>query len=139
MTKVKMTAEQARQFNVYGKYSVATILANRKCNCDPYTDWFTFKRWLAQGKCVNKGEHGIKLTVFTPDEVVDDDGNVKYIGKRFYTVWVFCRCQVHDLDSNIKPEANTNKAADTIPAANNNPDIESFLNDLLSANVSSKR
>ena len=46
-----MTAEQAKQFSTYGKYSVATILAKRKCNCDPYKDWFTFKRWLAQGKC----------------------------------------------------------------------------------------
>jgi hypothetical protein len=101
MIQVKMTPQQAQSFNMVSKNSVSTILAQRTCNCDPYTDWFTFKRWIAQGQCVNKGAHGIKLLIYTPSEALEDDGKTVVINKKFYSSWVFCRCQVHPL--NEKP------------------------------------
>lgn len=136
MIQVKMTPEQAQSFGKVSKLSVSTIMAQRKCNCDPYTDWFTFKRWIAQGQCVSKGSHGIKLLIYTPSETIDDDSKEVVINKKYYSAWVFCRCQVHPLkESNNAPaSAVTTDQPTTAPAA-----LPSFLNNLFAANVSSAR
>ena len=155
MIQVKMSPKEAQSFRQYSKNSVKTILMHRKCGCDPYSDWFTFKRWIAQGKCVKRGEHGIKLLVYTPSETLDDDGNEVIINKKFYSAWVFCRCQVHDIknDGAAQPAAKPNEACtvnpnNTIPCRittplTGNTDIsekmDSFLANLIAANVSSTR
>jgi antirestriction protein ArdC len=68
--------------------------AEHGCSCKPYVDWFTYNRWKAQGMQVQKGEHGVKLTTYPKEEVVDKEtGKIKTIS-RPKTTTVFCRCQV---------------------------------------------
>jgi hypothetical protein len=64
--------------------------ARRGCECEAYIDWFTYKRWKAQGFQVQKGEKGFPLKTFIP--VLDEEGNV--IRKRPWTSHLFCKCQV---------------------------------------------
>ncbi len=102
--KQKMTPQQAVQFEQTSETSariLETIASERGCNCKPYIDWFTFDRWIAQGKCVKKGEHGIKLTSYQKRTVEDKqkaDGSKKEITAPT-RVYVFCRCQVKDLNA----------------------------------------
>jgi len=159
-TKVKrrMTETEATSFGKVSATSINTILANRHCNCDPYNDWFTFKRWIAQGQCVNKGAHGIKLICYAPGELkVDEDTRETVeIGKKWYTAYVFCRCQVHLLnndrphnqDQPIKPETITQPVNDDITIKLTSPltgndditdIVDGFLATLAAANVSSMR
>ncbi len=90
--KKQMSADEAASFE---KFSIgnATVLAQaaveRGCQCQPYADWFTFRRWLAQGMHVRKGEHGTALTVLITKE--KEDGSTSTYPKRTH---VFCRCQV---------------------------------------------
>lgn len=94
-TPRKFTADTARSFDGFSLMN-ATILANaaasKGCNCQPYTDWFTFNRWLAQGLAVKKGEHGTKLSIFVVKDV-EKDGKTD-TKKIPWTTTVFCRCQV---------------------------------------------
>jgi antirestriction protein ArdC len=62
--------------------------------CRAYVEILTFKRWLAKGFVVRKGEHGIKITTWIPIVETDDQGNRVVKGKRPKTVTVFCRHQV---------------------------------------------
>lgn len=70
----RMSADEARYFNSFSHANVTLLMSMLKCRCQPYDDVFTFKRWLAQGLAVQKGQHGYKLQ----------------------TSHVFCRCQVAD-------------------------------------------
>ena len=92
----KMTAKQARTFEHGYSQVHAAILANaaleKGCQCVPYVDWFTYKRWLAQGFQVQKGEHGIRLVRFITAE---KDGKKRTFPKRYS---VFCRCQVKEIE-----------------------------------------
>jgi antirestriction protein ArdC len=142
MIQVKITAEQAKSFGKASANSIGTIYAQRKCNCDPYTDWFTFNRWIAQGQCVSKGSHGIKLCCYAPGETKLDEKKGEYVAiPKWYSAYVFCRCQVQPLEN--KKTAN-NAPVSTI--TNSQPNditapavLPSFLNNLFAANVSSAR
>jgi antirestriction protein ArdC len=96
-----MTAEQAVSFRSFSVQNASTLLAEaekRGCACQPYADWFTYKRWLAQGQQVQKGQHGVKLPVVI--ESVTTDGNGKEQVKTFPRMTtVFCRCQVKPAES----------------------------------------
>ncbi|MFH1485876.1 MAG: hypothetical protein ABIH46_07390 [Chloroflexota bacterium] len=63
------------------------------CQCEPYRDWYTFRRWLAQGYVVRRGEHGVKLPAIISVEDEDDEGEVRMRTRPGVTV-VMCRCQV---------------------------------------------
>jgi len=92
MTAV-MNFEEATAFSEKSDASalkLSQIAAERGCSCQPYVDWFTFHRWLAQGLVVKKGEHGIKLWGLRDD--TDKSGKVT---KKPRVAAVFCRCQVH--------------------------------------------
>jgi antirestriction protein ArdC len=97
---VKMTAEEAKSFDGYSQgNALALIVAARQrgCDCQPYQDWFTFKRWLAQGMQVQKGERGVKLGIFVKTEKVEKDAAGKEtvtVGSRPWMTTVFCRHQV---------------------------------------------
>ncbi len=101
--KQKMTAQQAKEFDQTSEESariIQTAARERGCECQPYVDWFTFDRWIAQGKCVKKGEHGVRLTAYQKRLVVDTkktDGSKKEVLLPS-RVYVFCRCQVKDLN-----------------------------------------
>ena len=90
----KMTAQEATRFEHGQSTGSALILIlatqERGCICEPYVDWFTYKRWKAQGFQVQKGEKSIHLTTFIP--IKNEDG--EQIGTRPWCSCVFCRCQV---------------------------------------------
>jgi len=92
-----MTAAEARSFKHGESEHSSTILemtaSAKGCACKPYRDWFTLKRWNAQGYRVKSGEHGVRLTTYKTIKYTDDDGKTrqKKIPKRYYA---FCRCQV---------------------------------------------
>ena len=102
-THPPMTADEARSFPAGERVSsiirVTQALTERAlpdCHCEPYTDVFTFRRWIAQGRAVRKGEHGIPLpvvverTTVATDELGDETSRTARILQRSY---VFCRCQ----------------------------------------------
>lgn len=74
--------------------AVAAELGCKTAECRAYVDIFTFKRWLAQGYVVRKGEQGTKITTWIPVTKTDDEGKVTVVGKRPKGVTVFCRHQV---------------------------------------------
>jgi len=102
-----MTADDARTFDGYSvanAIAVKAALSDRACTCEPYADVFTFNRWIAQGRAVRKGEHGIRLTVYVAarrHDAVDDAQGVETSapGPRTYprTSFVFCRCQTEEV------------------------------------------
>ena len=89
-----MNAHEATTFTQRSEAHI-TILENeatlRGCQCRPYTDWFTYKRWQAQAMQVQKGQKGIKLCTFIEVEPQDTNDKPK---KRPKWYSVFCRCQV---------------------------------------------
>ena len=95
-----MTAEQATTFERLSQANmmILTAIAHSKgCNCAPYTDWFTYNRWLAQGFQVKKGEHGTKITTWIPMTKKDPEtGENQDIGVKPRTTTVFCRHQVKE-------------------------------------------
>ncbi len=100
----KMTAEQAKTFE-HGlskkNYLIVKMLLTLKsssCECEPYEDVFTFKRWVAQGFYVVRGSKSIKAPLIkTGSKDVTDDTTGK-IEKAYWRVlsvsYLFCRCQV---------------------------------------------
>ena len=73
----------------------ATFLLNsRTCTCQPYEDWYTYRRWQSQGMQVKKGQSGTRLP--KPKFIkVEEEVNGKVKTKSFpKTSTVFCRCQV---------------------------------------------
>lgn len=87
-----MTSKEAKIFKHHSETN-STILNCICSECEPYKDWFTYRRWLAQKQQVNQGEVGTRLTTFLEDE----DGNIKTkSGNTFrkVTAVVFCRHQL---------------------------------------------
>ena len=96
-----LTPEAARSFERHSTKN-ATILSDaaalRGCGCKPYKDWFTFKRWLAQDRCVQKGQKGTKLSVIITMDKDADDGTVTQT-RRPWRSSVFCRCQTAEKEA----------------------------------------
>ena len=94
----KMTAQEATRFEhgqSTGSALILTLAAQeRGCTCQPYADWFTYRRWKAQGFQVQKGEHGVKLTTYIPKTITNENGEKEQVGTRPWHSTVFCRCQV---------------------------------------------
>src|SRR3972149_568982 len=94
--KRKMTAEQAVSFERFSLNNAAILAgaaAARGCECQAYSDWFTYNRWVAQGQQVQRGEHGTKISTYVHGVKTGDDGKeVEYKFPRTSTV--FCRHQV---------------------------------------------
>lgn len=103
-----MTSREARSFDRVSPRSYVQVDAQLSCDCKPYDDVYTFKRWIAQGFCVRKGEKAIKLQTFvegkrSAPDAGDSDAEVRREGERPYlvarTLSVFCRCQVKELET----------------------------------------
>ena len=87
-----MTKSQATQFKHYSVLN-AKILEGVCPECKAYEDWYTYRRWLAQGEQVAKGSTGTKIRVFdSQTNEVDDKG--KKIPNFPHTATVFCRHQL---------------------------------------------
>ena len=97
-----MTAEQAVRFERQSPTSAAILAmaaAERGCECEAYRDWYTYRRWQAQGYQVRRGEHGVKLLTYAEVKVKadggdGDDGATATTQRRPVATTVFCRCQV---------------------------------------------
>lgn len=95
--KPRMTAAEAREFEMYSETN-ANIVENACPNgCVAYEDVFTFNRWIAQGFVVMKGQKSTKITVYTKRETVDATTGEKKFARVPRPVSVFCRCQVTKL------------------------------------------
>jgi hypothetical protein len=91
-----MTRDSATQFNHFSAQNYAIIKSSLSCNCEPYEDVFTLKRWNALGYKILKGSKGIKINTFVPIEIKDDNNKVIKVITRPKTTMVFCRCQVEE-------------------------------------------
>src|SRR3990167_10480507 len=91
-----MTAAEARSFGRFSIGNAAEVLRCRPCGCQPYEDVFTFKRWIALGYCVRKGEKAIRLPLVK--DVEDEDG--EKVRRGLGSSAVFCRHQVKPLGEN---------------------------------------
>lgn len=94
MTGQTFTAETATQFERYSEAN-AEVLHEACPECQAYIDWFTYKRWLAQGFQVQRGEHGTKLTILAERKDKEDPE------KTYKAPWrttVFCRHQVQPIE-----------------------------------------
>jgi hypothetical protein len=73
---------------------LAAAAALRGCDCQPYASWYTYKRWLAQGMQVQRGERGTKIAVVLEDARADGT-----LDKRVHAAYVFCACQVAPIEA----------------------------------------
>jgi len=89
-----MTSADARSFGRTSVGNAVAVIAALGCECKPYVDVFTYRRWQAQGYQVQKGEKAIKLplvrTVVSKDKLTGEDSPRRVLGSSA----VFCRCQV---------------------------------------------
>ena len=79
--------------------NAARILAaiDGRCECQPYIDVMTLKRWNGQGRKVQKGQKALaRLWAGYRSSGTDEDGNET--GRRSGgAAFVFCRCQTEVL------------------------------------------
>lgn len=91
----QLSPEEARRFEHFSVHNaVAAEAACPTLECRAYADIFTFRRWLAQGYVVKKGEQGTKVTTWIPH--VESDGEEGRVARRTRpkTAVLFCRHQV---------------------------------------------
>lgn len=131
----KMTATEARTFEATSEKSEDQVLemldARREeseqfagCECSPYSDVFTFDRWIAQGRSVKKGEKSMCLHTFIPvrgrKNAAGQEEEPAEVAPRAerqdatarpklrpWRVYLFCRCQTEKLT----PGGKENKGA----------------------------
>ncbi len=92
--QTKMTADDAQRFDSYSVANAVKVTSNLSCGCQPYVDVFTFRRWLAQGFAVQRGQHAIKIPVVKMIEREDRETGEKTTRRILGSGAVFCRCQV---------------------------------------------
>lgn len=97
--KPKMTAAEARTFDMYSERNAAT--AEDGCEsgeCVAYESIFTFKRWIAQGRVVRKGQKATFVEMPKFADVIDKaTGEKKKVRVGSIRVAVFCKCQTEKL------------------------------------------
>jgi antirestriction protein ArdC len=105
-----MTAAEAVSFARLSVSNAMQIRASLTCDCEPYADVFTLRRWNAQGYRVRKGEHGIRISIVNgaadpePGRILDDDETPTEAPRsrpKFTTAYVFCRCQVEPIRTEV--------------------------------------
>ena len=98
-----MTKDNAKQFDRFSAFNYAVIKSNLTCDCEPYEDVFTFKRWNLQGYKIQKGAKSIKINTYIPFNIKDEKTGkiIKTITKP-KTSCVFCRCQVEEYNKSQK-------------------------------------
>ena len=88
-----MTREEAVRFERYSVANAVAVKSGLSCGCEPYEDVFTFKRWIALGQVVRRGEKAIKI----PTIIHTEDKDTGERRRLFHTSAVFCRHQVKEL------------------------------------------
>ena len=89
-----MSENEAVSFERFSGQNAEMVLRALKCQCQPYSDVFTFKRWLAQGYGVQKGQKAIRLPLVKDVEETNEKGETERVRRVLGTSFVFCRCQV---------------------------------------------
>lgn len=122
----RMTATEATTFDTYSVANAARVKAALPCGCEPYRDVFTYRRWLAQGQQVQRGQHAVKLPVIIAVERENDDGEIA-TARLLRTGAVFCRHQVapvnapHPTPTPAAASASTPRPAPIIPPTTPTP------------------
>lgn len=88
-----MTEKEAKTFKRFSKINAA-ILCEACSECEPYKDWYTYKRWKAQKKQVGRGQRGVKLSIILETKKEDKDGKIE-TNRRPWRASVFCRHQLN--------------------------------------------
>ena len=88
----KMTEAEARSFERYSVANAVTVKRSLACGCQPYEDVFTFRRWIALGQVVERGQKAIKI----PTIITTEDKDTGEVRRLFHTSAVFCRHQVKE-------------------------------------------
>ena len=95
-TTERLTAEQARFFDHMSIGNALLVAGHFRCGCQPYESIFTFKRWIAQGFIVKRGEHGLRLPL-VKDVIKEDKETGETTERRILGAsHVFCRHQVEE-------------------------------------------
>lgn len=98
--KPKMTAAEATNFDSISLANATLVESMLGCDCQAYLDVFTFRRWLAQGLAVQKGQKSIKAPPVKVVTSEDDDGETQT--RRIKTVSIlFCRHQVAPVKAEV--------------------------------------
>ena len=88
------TEETARHFDAgYSEKNAQIVAMSLECDCEPYVDVLTFKRWKALGRSVKKGETSIKLAVQKEAAYREEGSEGVHHAKVARSAPVFCRCQ----------------------------------------------
>ena len=104
MSTTQFSPEEARRFDHFSIHNaVAAEAACPTHECRAYTDIFTFRRWLAQGYAVKKGERGTKVTTWIPRPEPEDAEDRVVRRKKSRTAVVYCRHQVESRDGRRRP------------------------------------
>ncbi len=88
-----MTQLQAVTFDHQSEKN-AELLKTICDKCEPYKDWFTYKRWEAQNAQVARGQHGTKIGVLAEEKELKLNGETE-TQKHFCKAVVFCRHQIN--------------------------------------------
>ena len=91
----QLSPGEARRFDHFSVHNA--VVAEATCptlECRAYTDIFTFRRWLALGFRVKRGERGASITTWVP--VAEHDDGERHVARprRPRRAVVFCRHQV---------------------------------------------
>jgi len=70
-----MTEAEAKHFDRHSATNTA-ILESVRPDCKAYEDWFTYKRWKAQGKQVARGEKGTKIFILVKNTRKNKEGKI---------------------------------------------------------------
>ncbi|MDO8671211.1 MAG: ArdC-like ssDNA-binding domain-containing protein [Dehalococcoidia bacterium] len=89
-----MSAQEARSFQRYSVMNASHIKSALACGCEPYEDVFTYRRWLALGCQVRRGEKAVKIAIRTLKTWTDKETQEEKTGLINAGAAVFCRCQV---------------------------------------------
>ena len=99
----------AYSFERYSGQNAGIVREALLCNCQPYRDVFTFKRWLAQGYAVQKGQKALRLPLVKDVEEAGDDGETVKVRRVLGMSFVFCRCQVAQTSKIVKVVTSSEK------------------------------
>ena len=97
-TTPTFTPETARRFDRYSAANAVAITQALSCDCQPYQDVFTYRRWKAQGFQVQRGEAAIRLPLVYQRTERDPKTGQEKTTRRHGRSALFCRCQVRRVD-----------------------------------------
>jgi len=102
----RLTPETAGQFDRFSPQNAAIVRNTLSCDCQPYTDVYTYNRWQEFGLTPAEGS---KAAVYVPTRATryfriegdpETDPETVHADTRPTRAALFCRCQVVPRDRN---------------------------------------